>query len=162
MKGGDETSVVFYARVSTNDKGQDPEVQLDILRNLAKARGYTVKKEYVDHASGKDGNRPRFIEMMDAAGNNGSDAMMALRVDRIMHSVLHLKNVMTDLRKHRVKPILTDMESDSDNPAGNLILNVVSGIAEWVRRISPNVQGRTWTAHVPREVPWAGRRQRSH
>ena len=132
---GNTISVVLYARVSTDDKGQNPDVQLDILRNLAKSRGYRIVNEYVDYASGKDGNRPQFIEMMNAAKKHEFDAIMALRVDRIMRSVLHLRNVITDLLKYRVKLILTDMEFDPENPTSNLILNVVSSIAEWEREI---------------------------
>ena len=42
----------LYARVSTVDKGQDPEVQLDDLREYAARRGFEVVGEFVDFASG--------------------------------------------------------------------------------------------------------------
>ena len=44
----------LYARVSTLDKDQNPETQLRILREHAEARGWTVRGEYVDHASAAD------------------------------------------------------------------------------------------------------------
>jgi hypothetical protein len=47
----------IYARVSTRDKGQDPETQLVLLRDWA-ARQDVEITEYVDQASGKDLNRP--------------------------------------------------------------------------------------------------------
>ncbi len=40
--------VAVYARVSTTDKGQDPELQLGPLREFAQARGWTIYNEYVD------------------------------------------------------------------------------------------------------------------
>ncbi|MDA8331735.1 MAG: recombinase family protein [Candidatus Dormibacteraeota bacterium] len=45
--------VDLYARVSTEDKGQDPEVQLTPMRELSIARGWEVT-EYVDNASAAD------------------------------------------------------------------------------------------------------------
>ena len=42
----------LYARVSTEDRGQDPETQLRPLREYAERRGFDVVGEFVDHASG--------------------------------------------------------------------------------------------------------------
>jgi hypothetical protein len=44
--------VAIYARVSTLDKGQDPEMQLLGLREYAARRAFIVVGEYVDYASG--------------------------------------------------------------------------------------------------------------
>lgn len=44
--------VALYARVSTLDKGQDPETQLRPLREYAARRGFIIAAEYVDTASG--------------------------------------------------------------------------------------------------------------
>jgi len=53
--------VAIYARVSTADKGQDPELQLVPLRDYCKARGWTVINEYVDVVSGVKERRPSLI-----------------------------------------------------------------------------------------------------
>ena len=44
--------VAIYARVSTDDKGQDPENQLRELRDWASNSGHTINREYVDYESG--------------------------------------------------------------------------------------------------------------
>ena len=49
MPENTKTTVAMYARVSTNDKGQDPESQLDQLRTWCRSQGYPIFKEYVDH-----------------------------------------------------------------------------------------------------------------
>ena len=41
----------LYARVSTRDKGQDVENQLAQLREFCARQGWTVAREFVDHAS---------------------------------------------------------------------------------------------------------------
>jgi DNA invertase Pin-like site-specific DNA recombinase len=50
--------VALYARVSTLDKGQDPETQLLVLREYAERCGFRLVGEYVDHASGSRDERP--------------------------------------------------------------------------------------------------------
>jgi DNA invertase Pin-like site-specific DNA recombinase len=42
--------VAIYARVSTDDKGQDPENQLHELRTWAINSGHPISGEYVDYA----------------------------------------------------------------------------------------------------------------
>jgi len=46
--------VAIYARVSTDDKDQNPDTQLLPLREFCKLKGWTVYDEYVDHASARD------------------------------------------------------------------------------------------------------------
>jgi predicted site-specific integrase-resolvase len=52
--------VAIYARVSTGDKGQDPETQLLGLREYAARRAFVVVGEYVDYASGTREDRPQY------------------------------------------------------------------------------------------------------
>ena len=127
--------VALYARVSTDDKGQDPEVQMDILRSLAEARGYSVEREYIDFASGKDGNRPQFKELIRSASKHEIDAIMAVRLDRVMRSVVNLNTIVQQLSIYNVKLIFTDMEFDPSNPSSKLVFNFLSAIAEWERDI---------------------------
>jgi Resolvase, N terminal domain len=49
------TRVAIYARVSTDDKGQDPENQLRQLRQWCERMGYPVVREYVEHENGGKG-----------------------------------------------------------------------------------------------------------
>jgi DNA invertase Pin-like site-specific DNA recombinase len=43
--------VALYARVSTLDKGQDPEMQLRELREYCQSRDWSIAGEYVDRGS---------------------------------------------------------------------------------------------------------------
>jgi DNA invertase Pin-like site-specific DNA recombinase len=90
--------VVLYAMVSTpksdkkETKGgdrerQDPETQLIKLRAFAKAREYEVVKVYVDRLSGKDANRPAIEAMMKAAFRHEFEAILFVRLNRIMRSI---------------------------------------------------------------------------
>src|SRR5215470_6562936 len=55
--------IALYARVSTKDKGQDPENQLHILREFAQVQGWKIAHEYVDHVSGKSSDRAQFQQL---------------------------------------------------------------------------------------------------
>ena len=57
----------IYARVSTLDKGQDPETQLLGLRAYAARRGFMPAGEYVDYASGTRDDRPQYQALFAAA-----------------------------------------------------------------------------------------------
>ena len=127
--------VALYCRVSTEDRGQDTGVQKKILTELAESRGYEIVAVYEDHASGKDPNRPQFKDMMAAARKHRFDAVMAVRIDRIMRSVTHLNNILQELKEYNVQLIFTDMNLDLSNPSNKLILNIVGAIAEWERQI---------------------------
>jgi DNA invertase Pin-like site-specific DNA recombinase len=61
-------NVALYARVSTKDKGQDPEMQLTELREFAAKRGWQVAGEFVDiGVSGSKDSRPQLDAMMRLA-----------------------------------------------------------------------------------------------
>jgi len=45
---GAQKRVAIYARVSTVDKGQDPETQLLALRDYAERRGFILVGAYID------------------------------------------------------------------------------------------------------------------
>ncbi len=77
--------VAIYARVSTEDRGQDPENQLCQLRAWCAAAGHEIVAEYVDHASGgKDASkRPQFATMLDAAHRRQFDVLLCWALDRL-------------------------------------------------------------------------------
>ncbi len=75
----------IYARVSTTDKGQDPENQLRELRRWCKANGYTIFAEYVDQESGRKGagDRAQLRQMMDDAARSQFDLLVVWALDRL-------------------------------------------------------------------------------
>lgn len=77
--------VAIYARVSTEDRGQDPENQLAQLRAWCAAAGHQIVAEYVDRASGAKGadKRPQFAAMLDAAHKRQFDVLLVWALDRL-------------------------------------------------------------------------------
>ena len=57
-------TAVLYARVSTDDKGQNPEAQVKVMEEYCRNEGITIVGRFVEEKSGKDVNRPAFLDMM--------------------------------------------------------------------------------------------------
>ena len=88
----------LYARVSTVDKGQDPELQLSPLRKYCEARGWTITGEYVDvGVSGARDKRPELNRLMDLVRKRKVDVIAVWKLDRWGRSMKHLVTSLADL-----------------------------------------------------------------
>jgi DNA invertase Pin-like site-specific DNA recombinase len=76
--------VAIYARVSTDDKGQDPENQLRELRAWCANSGHEIVREYVDHVSGRKGMglRKQFSALFEDASRRKFDCVLFWALDR--------------------------------------------------------------------------------
>ena len=103
--------VALYARVSTLDKGQDPETQLLALREYAERRGFRLVGEYVDHASGSRDDRPQYRALLAAAHKRQLDVVLVWRYDRFARSTQALVNALKEFQL-----ILAAFSSESEPP----------------------------------------------
>jgi len=92
--------VAIYARVSTDDKGQDPENQLRELRAWAVNSGHAISGEYVDYESGRKGTnrRKQFAALFDDASKRTFDCVLFWALDRfsregMAQTILHLQRL---------------------------------------------------------------------
>jgi DNA invertase Pin-like site-specific DNA recombinase len=76
--------VAIYARVSTDDKGQDPENQLRQLRAWCERMGYAVTGEYVEHESGGKSvdHRKQLAQVFADASRRDFDMLLVWALDR--------------------------------------------------------------------------------
>ena len=94
--------VAIYARVSTNDKDQNPETQLLPLRKYTELRGWDVFDTYVDKESGrfeKKGKREAFNRMLADARKRRFDILLVFRYSRFARSTKDLVDALGDLRR---------------------------------------------------------------
>jgi DNA invertase Pin-like site-specific DNA recombinase len=92
--------VAIYARVSTDDKGQDPENQLRELRAWCASAGHTIIHEYVDHESGRKGadKRKAFAALFDEASKRKFECVIFWSLDRfsregMVPTIMHLQRL---------------------------------------------------------------------
>jgi DNA invertase Pin-like site-specific DNA recombinase len=76
--------IAIYARVSTDDKGQDPENQLRQLRQWCATAGHEIAHEYIDRESGRKGTKDRkqFAALFEDAHKRKFDCVLFWALDR--------------------------------------------------------------------------------
>lgn len=123
--------VALYARVSTLDKGQDPETQLRPLREYADRRGFILAGEYVDHASGVSEERRQYRIMLEAARKRTIDVVLVWRYDRFARSTQALVNALKEFQNLGVDFISFQENIDTTTPTGELIFHVMASLAQF-------------------------------
>ena len=128
--------VALYARVSTVNHGQDPEVQLRDLRAYTKLHGLRIVGEYVDKGvSGTKKNRPELDRLMADAAKHRFDAVCVWKLDRFGRSLRHLVNALAQLAESHVSFISHRDNLDLTTSAGRLMFGVIGAMAEFERDI---------------------------
>ena len=129
----------IYARVSTTDKGQDTENQLFQLREYCARSGWRISKEYVDHVSGKTGERDAFKQLFEDASRKQFDVVLVWALDRFTREgVFETFDYVRKLTLHGVQfESYSEAHFRTTGPAGELMLAIAAWIAKQERlRIS--------------------------
>lgn len=128
--------VALYARVSTLNGHQDPEMQLRELREFAVARGWQIVEEFVDRGvSGSKDRRPQLDRMMDAARSRKIDAVICWKLDRFARSLKHMVVALSEFESLGVQFVSLRDNLDLTTPSGRLMFHVVSAMAEFERSL---------------------------
>ena len=128
--------VALYARVSTSNGHQDPEMQLAELREYAARRGWRIITEYVDAGvSGSKESRPALNRLMTDAHQRKFDAVLVWKIDRFGRSLKHLVNALADLVAYGVAFISLRDNLDLTTPSGRLMFQIIGAMAEFERAL---------------------------
>jgi len=127
--------VAIYARVSTDDKGQNSENQLIALREWCTRSGHEIAAEYVEHESGKKGTerRRQFARLFEDAHRREFDLVLFWALDRfsregMVQTIMHLQK----LDSYGVKfHSYTEAHLNTDNElVANVLLAFLSTLAK--------------------------------
>ncbi len=128
--------VALYARVSTSNGHQDPEMQLSELREYAARRGWEIVGEYTDQGvSGSKESRPELNRLMIDAHRRRFDAVLVWKIDRFGRSLKHLVNALADLGAYGVAFISLRDNLDLSTPSGRLMFQIIGAMAEFERAL---------------------------
>jgi len=126
--------VGLYGRVSTTDKGQDPELQLRDLRAYAEARRWKVFGEHVDKGeSGAKDRRPELGRLMEDARKRRIDGILVWKLDRFGRSLKSLVTTLEELRALGIQFVSYTENLDFSIPAGRAMANLIGVFAEFER-----------------------------
>jgi DNA invertase Pin-like site-specific DNA recombinase len=130
-----QNRLALYARVSTSNGQQDPEMQLRELREYARHRGLVVIEEYIDRVSGAKDSRPALNRLMADASRRKFDAVLVWKLDRFGRSLRHLVNAIAELEALGVAFISLRDNLDLGTPSGRLMFQIIAAMAEFERAL---------------------------
>jgi len=124
--------VALYARVSTDDKEQNPETQLFALRRFCQDAEHEVYQEYVDHARAKDYvHRKAWRQLQKDARQHKFKLVLVFRLDRAFRSVRECLNVLEDWQERGIAfRSLKEDAIDTTTGQGRFMLQVLAAVAE--------------------------------
>jgi DNA invertase Pin-like site-specific DNA recombinase len=128
--------VAIYCRVSTNHQSTDN--QSADLKRVAKSRGWTVEKFYIDHAisGAKDrSQRAGLDELLKDATRGKFDSVMVWSIDRLGRSLQHLITIVNELRAIGVDLYIHQQALDTRTPSGQLCFSIFGALAEYEREL---------------------------
>jgi DNA invertase Pin-like site-specific DNA recombinase len=127
--------IALYARVSTSNGHQDPEMQLRELREYAERRDLTIVGEYVDRMTGSKDSRPALNRLMADAGQRKFDAVLVWKLDRFGRSLRHLVNALAELEALGLTFVSLRDNLDLSTPSGRLMFQIIGAMAEFERSL---------------------------
>lgn len=129
--------VAIYARVSTNDKGQDIGLQLKDLRAYAMAREWNIFDEYADIGeSGAKDKRPELNRLIDDAKKRKIDGILVWRLDRFGRSLKHLILTLEELNTLGIAFVSYKENLDFSSATGKLMFHLLGAFAEFERELT--------------------------
>ena len=128
------TRCVIYTRVSTN--GQTIDNQLNVLREIAKLKGYEIVKEYADEGiSGAKGREDRkgFDELIKDATRKKFDLILCWSVDRLGRNLSHLVSFLNEIQSVGCDLYIHQSGLDTSTPMGKMMFQLTGIFAEFER-----------------------------
>lgn len=126
----------LYARVSTADKGQNPEVQLRELREYCDRRQWAAEIFADPGYSGAKLNRPELDRLMAACRKKNFDVVVVYRFDRFARSVKHLVDALAEFGALGIQFVSLHENVDTTLPQGKLLFHIFAAIAEFERELT--------------------------
>lgn len=125
-----------YARVSTANNGQDPQMQLREIAEYCSHRGWKVISEYVDVGiSGTKEKRPELDRLLADAHRRRFDAIVVWKFDRFARSVSHLLRALETFQALGIEFVSLTEGVDTSTPTGKMVFTVLGAVAELERSL---------------------------
>jgi DNA invertase Pin-like site-specific DNA recombinase len=126
----------IYARVSTANNGQSPEMQLLELREYCQRRSWEIAGEYVDVGiSGTKERRAQLDRLTTDAHRRRFDAIAVWKFDRFARSVSHLLKALENFQALGIEFVSLTEGVDTSTPAGKMVFTVLGAVAELERSL---------------------------
>ena len=125
---------VIYSRVSTIDKGQDPERQARELRQLVKNAKWTKIAELADQISAAK-HRPALEKLWKLCRERKVDVVIVHEFTRFARSTMELLRALEEFNALGIQFISLKESIDTTTPMGKLVFIIMAGLAEFEREL---------------------------
>lgn len=137
--------LVGYVRVSSDSQAENTSLaeQQRRIEAYCDAFGHELIKVFVEVGSAKDmEHRPEFQSALEMVANE-ADGIIALKLDRVARNARDVLALVEDtLQPNNKALVLLDLQVDTSNPTGKMILTVMAAVAELERNtINERTQG---------------------
>jgi DNA invertase Pin-like site-specific DNA recombinase len=126
----------LYVRVSTADRGQTIENQLQPLQEAARRLGWTVASIYQDEGisgcKGRD-RRPGLDALLKGVARREFDIVAAWSVCRLGRSLPDLISLLGELQARDIDLYLHQQALDTSTPSGRMLFGMLSVFSEFER-----------------------------
>jgi DNA invertase Pin-like site-specific DNA recombinase len=121
----------IYARVSTDDRRQDPETQLRQLREYARVRELEVVEEFIDYATGTREDRSHYRRLLEAVRKGKVDVVLVWRYDRFARSTQALISALKEFQIRGVDFISYQENIDTSTAQGEMVFTIMASLAQF-------------------------------
>lgn len=128
-------NAIGYVRVST--RSQSYETQIETIKNFCKLKEFTLVKIFEDKASGKNMDRPGFIEMTDVLEKNPQnvEVVITTKIDRIGRSLRDLLKFVDWCNSKNLGFVSVQNNIDTTIKEGRLFLYIMGALSEYEREL---------------------------
>jgi DNA invertase Pin-like site-specific DNA recombinase len=148
---------LLYSRVSTLDKGQDPERQAREMREFAAGRRWEFV-ELVDRLSASK-DRPALNELWRLCRQRKIDVVVVWEFSRFARSTIELLRSLEEFQALGIQFVSLKEQIDTTTPAGKLVYTVIAALAEFEREMI-RMRVRSGMAHAKAKGVTLGRRRK--
>jgi DNA invertase Pin-like site-specific DNA recombinase len=132
----EDMKTALYARVSTQNHHQDPELQIGPMKDFCGHTGREVVEIYIDHGvSGTRESRPELNRLMADAAAGKFESVVVWKFDRFARSAKHLLKALETFQSHGISFASVTESVDTSTPMGKLVFTILGAVAEMERSL---------------------------
>jgi len=124
------SKVAIYCRVST-DK-QELEQQIESCKKFCEYKGYEYTL-FSDIMSGKDMQRPQFLDMLSRIRRFEFEGIVLFRFDRLGRNAREVVTLLEELENKGIQVISLNENIDTTNPIGKAVRDIIIRLAQLER-----------------------------
>jgi DNA invertase Pin-like site-specific DNA recombinase len=130
---------IAYHRVSTAEQaatGNGLDAQAAAITAAITARGWSLVDTATDEAlSGGNLNRPALTAALNRLDRGEADVLVVSKLDRLSRSPVDFDAITQRAKRRGWSVVALDVDVDTTTPAGELLANIYSSVAQWERRV---------------------------